>query len=375
MKVVQISSVHNAFDTRIFHKISKSLVNAGFSVDLIIQHSRDEKKEGINIIALPIAVKKIDRLLKVIPSLFLKCITYKKETVFHFHDPELIPLGLFLKLVGYKVIYDVHEDVPKDILTKEWLHPNLRKLICKIVGCIEEYSVSKFDFTIVVTPHIKTRLNSIRTKLVQNFPIIEVEEFPTSNKSSEKYLFYVGDITKIRGVMEMVRSMEIINKVRVDPIRLKLAGKFSPNKLQKELESLKGWENIDFVGWVKRKEMKNIARNAIAGFVIFHPVPNHLDAQPNKLFEYMLEGLPVIASDFPLWKEFIDKNQCGILIDPLEPRKIADAVCYLLDHPEISRIMGENGRKAVNEKYNWGKEKDKLLTVYEYITKPSGEIE
>jgi len=105
----------------------------------------------------------------------------------------------------------------------------------------------------------------------------------------------------------------------------------------------------------------------MAGLVLYHPVPNHTDAQPNKLFEYMSAGIPVISSNFPLWKEIVEGHQCGICVDPLKPDEIAKAIQWILDNPEKAKKMGENGRRAVEEKYNHTVEEKKLLTLYKLL--------
>ena len=106
-----------------------------------------------------------------------------------------------------------------------------------------------------------------------------------------------------------------------------------------------------------------------AGIVTFHPLPNHIDAQPNKMFEYMSAGLPIITSNFPLWKEIVEGNNCGICINPLEPKEIAQAIEYIITHPKEAEQMGQNGKKAVLEKYNWGVEEKKLFEIYKELIK------
>jgi glycosyltransferase involved in cell wall biosynthesis len=101
--------------------------------------------------------------------------------------------------------------------------------------------------------------------------------------------------------------------------------------------------------------------------VLFHPVPNHVFAQPNKMFEYMSAGIPVIASDFPLWKAIIEGNKCGICVDPLNPDEIADAIEWIAQHPNEAEEMGNNGRRAVETIYNWDIERNKLLAFYQKI--------
>jgi|AntRauTorckE6833_2_1112554.scaffolds.fasta_scaffold01820_3 glycosyltransferase involved in cell wall biosynthesis len=365
-KVVQLSSAHGSTDTRIFYKICGSLVKAGYDVDLIIQHERDEIVNGIRIKALPIAQKKSDRIFKVMPVLLKKCIKYPPNTVFHFHDPELIPVGFFLKAVGYRVVYDVHEDVPKDILSKEWLPSKMRSILSRIIDWVEQKAKNYFDATIVVTEAIQKRLESTHTVLVQNFPIIEknpgqitvIEE----EGSSKNKVFYLGDITLIRGLREDVQAINYTNH-KAD-LEFILGGKFSPPGLKKLLEKEEGWQYVNFAGWINKEDFSSYASQCFAGLVTFHPEPNHIEAQPNKLFEYMYAGLPVVASDFPLWRDIVEGNECGLLVDSLDPEEIGEAILWLYNNPDEATKMGKNGRSAVIKKYNWRAEEEKLLELY-----------
>lgn len=364
-KVVQLSSVHQSRDTRIFYKISNSLAKAGFDIDLIIQNEKDENVDGINLISLPISKNKWDRVFIIIPSLFLKCLKYNKNTIFHFHDPELIPIGILLKFFGYKIIYDIHEDVPKDLLTKEWVPFYLRKVAAKIVRILEWIAKKYFDHIIVVTSSIQERFKSDKTTLIQNFPIVDSDFHNQKENTDRESIFYVGDITEVRGIFEMLRALEILNQ-KYD-CKMELAGRFSPQKLEGEIQKLGMDKFYNFHGWINKNHFTELVQKSIAGLVIFHPIPNHIEAQPNKLFEYMLGELPVVASNFPLWEQVVKNNKCGILVDPLKPQEIAEAILWLKDNPEEAKKMGKNGRKAVLEKYNWAAEEKKLFEVYEKL--------
>jgi len=365
-KVVQISSVHPSNDTRIFYKICKSLVEQEYSVDLIIQHPKDEILDGVNIKALPIAKRKSDRLIKIIPILFFKCLAYKRKTIFHFHDPELIPMGIMLKFFGYKVIYDVHEDVPKDILSKDWIPTYLRKLIANVVSSIEIIGAWFFDYIITVTTSIGAKFPLDKTVLVQNFPILNGDSLPLL-KAEDKFshIFYIGDITYIRGLKHVIKALEIVNKTR--NVRLFLGGRYSPLSFKEDLEKESGFNYVDFIGWVSRDEIIKYTSKSFAGIVTFLPLPNHIDAQPNKLFEYMYYGLPVIGSDFPLWGEIIEKNDCGILVDPLNPDEIAKAIIKLNSDIQSGLEMGKRGRNVVEKKFNWKHEEVELLRIYSIL--------
>ncbi len=366
-KVVQISSVHPSNDTRIYYKICKSLLNAEYSLDLIIQHEKSEVREGINIIALPLAKKKIDRLFKVIPKLIKLCLKYPKRTIFHFHDPELIPVGFLLKFLGYKVIYDVHEDVPADLSCKPWIPKLLRYPIAFIAGALEKVGVLLFDAIIVVDPNGEKRLRSGKTILIQNFPIInELENSVSKAYNSNGDLFYVGDISEIRGAKEMIECVERVNHDK--QVGLTLAGKFSPSSLKSELELKSGWERTNFVGWINRKELgEHLSRSSI-GLLLLYPEPHHVRSQPNKLFEYMYGGIPVVSADLPRYKQIVNETNCGKIVDPKNILEVVEAVNWLLENPVKAEEMGKNGKEAVIKKYNWNNEEKKLIELYENLT-------
>ena len=143
-----------------------------------------------------------------------------------------------------------------------------------------------------------------------------------------------------------------------------LAGAFDSASLEKEVRGLAGWSRVDFLGWQSRRQVAGLLGSVRAGLVLFHPVPNHVEAEPNKLFEYMAAGLPIVASDFPLWREIVGKTECGLLVDPLDPSAIADAIRWIFEHPDDAAAMGERAQEAARTRYNWDAEARKLLEFY-----------
>jgi glycosyltransferase involved in cell wall biosynthesis len=197
--------------------------------------------------------------------------------------------------------------------------------------------------------------------LVQNFPLLaELEPPETAVAPRQPHFAYVGGLARIRGAIEMVDALARLSS---PDIRLQMAGGF-PQDLGAELQSMPGWAKVDFVGWADRPTVARLLASCRAGLVLFHPEPNHVKAQPNKMFEYMAAGLPVIASDFPLWREIVEGAGCGLLVDPMDPQAIATAMQWIIDHPEEAAEMGRRGRAAVERTYNWEAESVKLVDLY-----------
>jgi glycosyltransferase involved in cell wall biosynthesis len=374
LKVCHLTSVHPTEDIRIFVKECSYLSEAGFDVSLVVGNSESYSKNGVNIIGAP--VKSSNRYLRMIKgpqSVYKKALEVDAD-VYHFHDPELLPVGLLLKSKGKKVIYDVHEDVPQQVLSKQWIPKPLRKLVSRMVEGLERYASNRFDAVVTATPTINERFLTYQQNSVtiHNFPIMNEligEGSAEAVKPMDKNkIVYIGGITRLRGIEEMVRSMEKLNKdTASSDVTLHLAGAFAPPSLQKEMEQLEGWNHVNFEGYLNRKEVSDLLNTSSVGLVILHPEPRYVVSYPIKLFEYMSAGLPVIASDFPLWRGIVEDAQCGICVDPMSPGEIADAVRYLLNNKEEARKMGENGRKAIMNKYNWEQESVRLVELYKSL--------
>jgi len=369
--ILLLTTVHSRFDTRIFVKEAQTLAMYYKSNQVMLMVADGmgsiENLSGsgtISIYDIGLISKKRWKRILFSPIRVLFAINKIKPAIVHFHDPELILLGVFLKVIGYRVIYDIHEDVPEDILTKKWIPAYLRKVISWVLKLIEDIAVRKFDSIITATPYIKNRFKRINrhTVNINNYP--RVEEFENSviwhNKKNE--VCYVGLISELRGIREVVRAMELTRNVK-----LNLAGKFTEKDIEIEVKSYHGWKNVDELGFISREQVKNIFKNSMAGIVTFLPAPNHGDSQPNKIFEYMSTGIPVIASNFPLWREIVEDANCGICVDPLNPKEIADAITWIVNNPEQAEQMGKNGRKAIKGKYNWKLEEEKLLEIYKEL--------
>jgi glycosyltransferase involved in cell wall biosynthesis len=284
--------------------------------------------------------------------------------IYHLHDPELLPIGLFLKGNGKRVIYDAHEDVPRQILSKYWIAPSRRKIVAGIFEAFEDFAVRRLDAVVTATSHICDRFlrSGCNAVDVNNFP--KLQEFvalEATPPDKEMAVCYVGGISSIRGIREMVEAI-----AKTD-CHLLLAGSFETESLHAEISTMPGWDKVKYHGMVGRKTVCEILGRSFAGLVVLHPTDNYLDSLPIKMFEYMSAGIPVIGSNFPIWKEIFERNNCGICVDPLNVDEIAAAIRWVIENPEKAKKMGENGKTAVQDRYNWEVESKKLLELYHKI--------
>lgn len=371
IKICHLTSVHSVFDTRIFHKECKSLAQAGYNVTFIVPANKFRatvvEDENVQVVAVPKASSRQERIIKTLRYVY-RAARKVDADIYHFHDPELIPIGLLLRYQGKHVIYDIHEDYPRSFLSsgRDYIPPSMRKLASWFFEHFENWTASRLSALITATPAIGKRFLSVHpnTIVVNNYPILN--ELKVENKTTwgERPfdVAYIGTISIERGLEQMI---EAVGLLPVDlGVRLKIAGNFPTIIDQDALSQMSGWQQVNVLGFVPRDKLSRLLGKVCAGLVLFHPVPNHVEAQPNKLFEYMAAGIPVVASDFPLWREIVEGAGCGLLVDPLEPKAIAEAIEYILTHPQEAEAMGRRGQDAVEKFYHWEAEAVKLVRLY-----------
>lgn len=365
MKIAHLTSAHPRDDIRVFLKECRSLAENGHQVVLVVADGRGgEVRGGVTISDVGRSTGRLDRMFKATRRVLRKAVALDAD-IYHLHDPELLPVGLRLKRRGKKVVFDAHEDVPKQILGKHYLHPWVRRILSWGFAHFEHYACKRFDGVVTATPYIRDKFLPINPRSVDinNFPMIgELESaVPWNDKADE--VCYVGSIAQIRGVKELVRAMESTRT----PVRLNLVGCFAEAQVEAEVRAYPGWKRINALGVRDRPGVREVLGRSVAGVVTLHPVPNYLDALPIKMFEYMSAGIPVIASDFDLWKTIVEESKCGLCVDPMDPAAIASAIDYLVSHRDEAEKMGLNGRQAVLSYYNWAREEAKLIEFYDRL--------
>jgi len=363
LKIVHLSSGHNDRDVRIFLKECRSLALTfpHSEVHLILAGVNERLEDGVRIHSVPKRTgSMITRMWRTVNQVRKKALALNGD-IYHIHDPELLRIAFRLKRGGKNVIYDAHEDLPRQISGKEYLP--VKGLIAFLTEIIEDFVSARLTGVLAATPFIAERFKKINPNTIDinNFPLeSEIEFIAETGIQKENNVCFIGGISPIRGTKELVDAMAFTD------CQLALAGEI-PADFKATLEESEGWKNVHELGFVNRNTSMLIKQKAIAGIVTFLPFPNHVNAQPNKIFEYMAAGLPVIGSNFPMWRDLLEKNKCGLCVDPSNPKAIARAINFLKSHPEEAKAMGENGKRLVQETYNWKAEEKKLFEFYQAL--------
>lgn len=365
-KIVHLSSGHDADDARIYWKECVTLAESGYDVTFIVPCEQPPRCASphpcLRIIAVPRAISRRGRLIRT-PFSVLRAALRQNAEVYHFHDPELLPAGLLLRLLGKRVIYDVHEDLPRDILIKPWIPRPIRRLIAGAMSVVERLAGTTLSGFVAATPVIARRFPVKRTALVQNFAHLTEFTPPELEYHRRKpAIAYVGGITVERCATEMVEAMHKLDQF--PRARLIIAGRITPPGLVRELQALQGWDRVHFRGQLNRQGVRDVLCQARIGLALFYPKQSYIESQPVKLFEYMAAGIPVIASDFPRFRDILEGHGCGLCIPPRDVDKIADAIHYLLANPEEAAAMGKRGRILIEQAFNWEKQVPPLLDLY-----------
>lgn len=363
VKVCHLSTVHQRRDVRIVYKECLSLIKEGYKVFLVIADGKkDEVFNGLNICGTPKYKHRITRMLFSPLQIIIKAMSIKAD-VYHFHDMELLPVSLILKAMGHKVIYDVHDNLPKQIMGKHYIAAPLRRLLAGIINQIEA-KLSPFMSAIVTADKNKElRFSQYHStvRCLYNYPLISELQYHNSDVRDSKTICYIGGITKIRGIIQLLDSIMNID------VTLILAGAFEPPELYDECKKHVSWTKVDYRGFLGRKDVADVLSKSCIGMGTLLPNENYLDSLPIKMFEYMSAGIPVIISNFPDWKAIIDHYSCGVCVDPLSVSQITEAITLLLNNNELRNQMGQRGREAVLNELNWGSQEQVLAKLYKEI--------
>lgn len=362
-KICHLTSVHRIDDVRIFEKECISLAASGFDVSLIAcgDNAFEDFEQGVKRISLYVPVtNRLQRMIQRPKAIYNKAVIVNAD-IYHFHDPELLPIGLKLKKLGKKVIYDSHEDTSVLIKTRKWIPAIIRNLLSYIYRNYEKNCIKKIDAVISVTPLIVEKFSKINRNsyLITNFPKLTDLEANTERKN----VCFAGNITHAYMFNNVLDAL-----YKTNGIKLILAGTPVSNKYLNELKQLKGWSKVIYLGRISHNEVQSLYKKTMVGIACLAYTANVGYKEGSlgmlKTFEYMNAGMALICTDFKLWKQIVEKYNCGICVSPYDIENIFKAIQYLVDNPSVAREMGNNGRKAVECEYNWATQEKILVNLY-----------
>lgn len=361
MRICHMTSAHNSNDVRIFHKECVSLAAAGYDVCLV-SPGKSLVEKGVHVVGVgEKPASRFQRMTGLAKKVYQTALKLDCD-VYHLHDPELIPYGVKLKKQGKKVIFDSHEDIPAQVMSKEWIPYIFRKTISWMIRVYMEHVGKRIDGFVAATPYIGEQLKAINenTEVICNYPVIKREKAPESYEERSLELGYTGIcVTRDRGAMEMVEAAQKTNT------RLDIFGEIVTDDLKEELTRIAESGQLHIRGLMPYETLQQQMDQIKIGFLVEHPTPNAANALCIKMFEYMMHGIPIIYSNIPLWASIIHEAGCGICVDPFDVEAIAKAIVYLKEHQGEAEQMGLNGYRAVREKYRWDYEEKKLIAMYE----------
>lgn len=368
-KICHIISAFDRHDTRILRKQCTSLVESGYDTFLIVNDSlKDEVLSGVRICTSGFIFRnRIQRILFAKQKSFKKALEINAD-VYQIHDPEFIPIGLKLKKKGKFIIYDSHEDFPRQILEKDWIPQCLRNTVSFLAELYLKKTLVKFDAIISVTPHIVDSLSLMirerKVSLITNYPIVEdcFKDF-----SLEEYLSRENRMCYSGTVYRNSCQEKILESIKNIYLEYLLVGVIEP-QYKEILSTHTAWGKVRFINKVSKSELLKFYNISTIGIVLLDYSPN-LDYKRgslgvNKIFEYMQSALPIICTDFELWKEIVDRYKCGIYVNPNNVEEIQNAISFLLENKQIAYEMGQNGRKAVVEEFNWDTQKPNYINIF-----------
>lgn len=359
-KICHVTSVHKYNDVRILKKECVSLTQQ-YKVILVAPNVKSGEYDGVSVHGVDLPKNRIlryfclNRVYKVLKKI--------DADLYHFHDPELMKMGLKVKKLGKKIIFDSHEDIPLDIAEKKWLPSPFRTLLSVYFKKYEEFALPKYDAVISVTPTIVDKLRSINPNTFQitNYPIYKPFE---DNRKWKDSLCFAGLVSSSWMHKNIIASLTGLN------VRYRLAGPASIAFLE-ELKEQQNWKLVDYCGVLEPQTIMSFLQESTIGMALYDYLPSFGyktgSLGNNKIFEYMAAGIPIIATDFTLWKEIIEEQGCGICVNPHDIKAINHAISQLMNDKLNAKSMGEVGKQLVKTKYNWASQEPILYEAYHNV--------
>lgn len=362
-KICHVTSGHSRYDGRIFLKQCSSLAKSNYNVTLLCCDTlNNEVKNNVNIVSINKQFSSLrDRIFNSKRLLKKKCLEINAD-IYQFHDPDLLPLALYIKKRGKIVIFDSHENYPSLVLEKQSIPTCLRKIVSSIYTIYEKYVFKRLNGVICVADFQLDRIKKINsnTVIITNYPIID-NNFK-KNHNAKNTICFAGGVRANWNHDKVIRAIENINDVKYI-----IAGSYKDSYLD-SLKLYNEFEKVKLLGKIEKEEVKELYSNSNIGMALCSYRPNTCYKRGSlgitKIFEYMMYELPVIFTDFDVFNNILKEGTFGIAVNPYDYKEVSKAIKYLIDNPKIAKKMGAIGKKLVLNKYNWESQAKILIKFY-----------
>lgn len=364
-RIVHLTPIRDPFEPRTFFE-AQGAAAAGFAVTVVAPHAADEQRDGVTVLAVPRARNRLERITWTSFRCLRRGLAAKAD-IYHLHDPEFVLWGLLLRLLGKPVIYDVHEDYVTAAAVRPWLPGWARPLLAGAVHLLNALARRAFVIVIAERYYVRSFPEAVQVlnyaKLEEYAGLATIQREPAGQGPIR--LLYAGAITESRGARQHLRLLEQLP----EDARLRLIGFCDTDALEAELRAVAARDQrLELVSsrqWLPRERIvAAYAEPWTAGLALFPDTPHYREKELTKFFEYMAAGLPLVCSDFPVWRELVEGHALGWCVDPEDPVAAVATIHRLAAQPDEARAMGERGRRLVEERFNWGSQMRILNDLY-----------
>lgn len=386
-RIAILSSVHEATDPRIFHKQARTLAAAGFDVHLFARlgpdarHRSDHQRSGSTVVRDSVRIHPLPepRSRWGRPRQWVRLalgVWRLQPRVVHIHDPELLPLLLALRLaLGVRTVYDAHEYYGAEVARRAWIPAPLRRPAARLTSAMETFVARRIDVVVAVNEHMAAGFRRRGARMViaaHNYPPAEYFQLDAPGEPiREPVVGYVGLLSSDRGLATVYAAADSLAR-QVPDATVRVIGRVDWSGLSPSIpREASAWaaRGVLLAGSIPAANVPGALHSIRVGWIPFLDTGNNRRTIPLKLLEYMAAGKPVVASEIGFIAEIVRASGCGLLVSAEDADAHADALARLLTDGVLAQRMGEAGRRAVRERYTWAVEGEKLIALYQSLTR------